>query len=207
MSKRKKSDQVFKGELAEPIKGDWRRGARWGLMDTRSDEQIEKDRQSESRRISVATMEKLFALARHYDIDDEDYTAWATKMMFRLADEFVPGFKVSWGDEPKVGAKKKWNGSRYSELVADVALLQMENPHRSDSDAVRLLMKEERFGDRWGKAKNEASLRNRLIEGRKRAHNPLVGALLEGPMGGKGPGYDEMILNLLVEHFSINAAP
>jgi hypothetical protein len=160
---RARSTQKFSGELASPIVGNRDAMGRSGLLDARSDEEIVASAADEQRRVIAEWTRKLGLLRDHYGIAQERH--WELPLVLALANDFVPGFRVQFGEVPKRGRKRKWTSSRYMSLLGDVALLQIEDPTRGDLDALTLLIKQQRFAERWGGEK-PSSLEKRLHEAR-----------------------------------------
>jgi hypothetical protein len=82
------------------------------------------------------------ALFQHYGIDPMSSTAWR-HLALALAEDHVPGFQILPDNAKTYGRPKKWDGSKYWELYADVKSL--ERKELSALNACEILSKRDRY--------------------------------------------------------------
>ncbi len=146
-------------------------------------------------------LEKINPLCKHYDIDiNQDFGTKSMLLVFELAEEFVPGFRIKDATTQRSkGRPKVWDWEKYCQLLADVELLKSEKT-RSDSEACLILSSSPRFAMRWSQF-NKRTLENRLVKARDENINfvlKLVGSIESSGELPKSRAYE-----LLIECFSI----
>jgi hypothetical protein len=130
----------WKGELAKPIRVTVNRPHGFAEPDRASDPDAEgkiiaenefMDRLRDEAREAAETR-KLPLLAKHYDVDENDYRA----LVLALAREFVPGFRFinpiapvvnygpQYGNQKESGRPVYWDGDRLWRLAEDVGVLK-----------------------------------------------------------------------------------
>jgi hypothetical protein len=93
-------------------------------------------------------------------------------LLLRLAEDFVPGFKVDY-ERKKTGRPTKWDSSRLMELLADVEKLKRKEGI-GDHQACRLLVRRRsQYGNRYPDGTGVKALQNSLGHARDPNHNPF----------------------------------
>jgi hypothetical protein len=157
----------FSGGLARPIKGVGRSSL---LFD---EEERKRWIEAELLRILKERLAKVPLLMRHYGIpDEENGSVRALALLLRLAEDFVPGFKL---DSDYHGRGRKRPGQKAEDLdrlLMKVISKKLRDPRMTDRQACELILKEGSKRHLPGLEKKARSLANQLSMARNPKHNP-----------------------------------
>ena len=193
----------FTGNLKSPIIISTRSP---GLLNNTPEalDEIKRHNDAEYARAFTEQFQKIAELRQHLGLEKEigNPIIDSTLLTLRLAQTFIPGFRVkNIALERGRGRKKDWDSSKYSELLADCELLRSEKD-RSDSEICRVLSTAARFKQRWS-AYKPSTLKNKLILARREDLN-LVYKLRNGMLEKLGFAESEFT-KMLIDIYSVNA--
>jgi hypothetical protein len=122
-------------------------------------------------------------------------------LALRLAQEFVPGFRVVDKTYQRGrGRTRIWDSQKFAELMADVEDARVGSS-KSDSECCRILATSPKYRRRWGKFTHR-TLCNKLIQARDENYNFV--ALLANRIRATGSMPEVEFKHILMEVFGIN---
>lgn len=164
----------FSGELAKPIIWD---PPIPGILDMDSDgvtEEFSRRRKEAIAKLATMKLRKLKLLIEHYNLAHESADLWPLYLAHKLADDFVPGFKVI-SKKKKGGRPPRWKNGGYLQLLVDVEKIKREKKC-GDRVAIRAMKNRVATKERYARDTIDG-LENRLSEARNPKHNILASIL------------------------------
>jgi hypothetical protein len=103
---------------------------------------------------------KLSLLMRHFKIADENNTM---ALVWSLAFDHVPGFKVVPEGGPKKGRKKEWHGEKLQALYDAVQSARSQHNY-NDRQALKFISSNPQLAKTWGAPANYRGSKNQWVE-------------------------------------------
>jgi hypothetical protein len=105
-----------------------------------------RDQRDAERNVAQALLRKISLLMKHHGIADERDMA---ALVWALASEHVPGFKIVPETKTKRGRKKEWDGLKLQELYDAVHSVK-KNHNYNDRQAIKFISSNYQYSAEWG---------------------------------------------------------
>jgi hypothetical protein len=97
-------------------------------------------------RVEEELLRKMSLLMKHYGVADENDM---TRLVWALASDHVPGFRIVPERQTKVGRKKEWHGLKLQALFDAVKVVK-EKHHFNDRQALHFISTNNEYAGIWG---------------------------------------------------------
>jgi hypothetical protein len=120
----------------------------------------EKHHREAQRHVNRKLLHKMSLLLKHFKIADKDS---ATALVWALAFEHVPGFRIVQEERAKAGRKKEWHGEKLQALYDAVQLVKRKHGY-NDRQTLKFISNNPEFTGIWGPPANYRGSQRQWIE-------------------------------------------